>query len=149
MMGSMSDPTVGAQPPQANPSPQTPTRAKELGSTAVAETATFQEVNTGAAALEREPIPPEVEAWMEKVGQPTRDTAMDNLPQVQLTPKTPTPSAPSGPMYVLPLGEQELSEGMKAGLNDSFRWLATWCARIIEQLKGRVQFRAEDSNQKA
>lgn len=129
-----------ASAPPVQPEPQVSARAKELAVPSTEVSA--QEVTTGAQAIEQEPIPPEVEAWMEKVGTAHEPSAVSNLPKVQLpepsAPKLPTSSLPA---FVLPLGENEMKVGMNASVNDSIRWLATWCQKIIKQLKGQAVFK--------
>src|SRR6185369_15228535 len=83
------------------------------------------EVAASAATIETEPIPEDVEAWMEKVGGESSQVSQD-LPAVQVPPPAPTQTTPSVPVFVLPLGEQEMQIGLHAGVNDSIRWLATW-----------------------
>lgn len=130
-----------ASAPAPQPEPQTPARAKELGSTSAPETTPLIEVSPGAASLEQEPIPPEVEAWMEKVGPKGEQVKLENLPAVQVQAPTATPAGGSQPAFILPLGEEELKKGSQASVNDSIRWLTTWCQKIIKQLRGQVVYR--------
>ncbi len=134
--------SIASSPPAAPAQPQTPSRAKELGSAAVSESAPIIEVSTGAATIEQEPIPPEVQAWMEKVGSRGEEIKLDNLPAVQVQP--PAAPAPQGSKtaFVLPLGEAELKSGMNASVNDSIKWLAVWCQKVIKQLRGQIVFRS-------
>ncbi len=122
--------------------PQIPSGSKEKSAVAASETTPLVEVSTGASALEKEPIPPEVEAWMDKVGQETAEVKLETLPSVQVPPPLPTQSSSLQPQFVLPLGEQEMQMGLHASVNDSIRWLATWARRLIKQLRGQVAFRS-------
>lgn len=120
--------------------PQMPARAKETGSVSVAETAAIQEVASGDSAIEQEPIPAEVEAWMQKVGQTAESPKLEQLPQVQVTAPVLAPKVPSKTMFVLPLGEAEVKQGLHASINDSVKWLATWCQKVLKQLKGQATY---------
>ncbi len=153
----MSDPALTPQPPQMNnsaaativqsiasappvpPQPQVSARAKEQ--VVPSETTTMVETAQVKATPETEPIPPEVEAWMEKVGGAAEEVNLDNLPPVEVAPPTTQAPASSPPAFVLPLGEAEMQAGLHAGVNDSIRWLATWCQRIFKQLRGQIVFR--------
>lgn len=42
------------------------------------------------------------------------------------------------PSIVLPMGKQELTEGLHRGVFDSVRWLAEWCVMMIKKYPGRV-----------
>lgn len=128
--------------PPSSATPQVPSGSKEKGAVAVSETVPLIEVSTGASALEKEPIPPEVEAWMDKVGQEAAEVKLETLPSVQVPLPPPTQGFSSQPQFVLPLGEQEMQMGLHASVNDSIRWLATWARRLIKQLQGQVAFRS-------
>jgi hypothetical protein len=133
--------SIASSPPVTQqPEPQTPARAKEMGSQS-SESSPLLEVNTGAAAIEQEPIPEEVEAWMEKVGGQGETTKLENLPAVQVSAPAKQPVASSSQAFVLPLGEAEVDRGNKASVNDSIKWLATWCQKLIKQLRGQVVYR--------
>ena len=119
--------------------PQMGGSGKEKGSIS-SETVPIIEVgNTGA--LEKEPLPAEVESWMEKVGQEEAQIKLENLPPVQVPPPAPATSTPAQPIFVLPLGEQEMQLGLHSSINDSIRWLATWAKRVMKQFKGQVAYR--------
>lgn len=128
---------VAAAPP-VPPQPQVPS-FKESKPYLSSETAPI-ETATGESAIEKEPIPEEVEAWMEKVGQAE---SLPNLPKVELPPTPPQapPAAPAQSVYVLPLGELEVKQAMHASVNDSIKWLATWCVRMIKKLGPQAAYR--------
>lgn len=42
------------------------------------------------------------------------------------------------PSIVLPMGKQELTEGLHQGVLKSVRWLAEWCVMMIKKYPGRV-----------
>ncbi len=133
--------TIAASPPVASePQPQTSSRNKEKGSIAVSETAPIVEVGTSTSGVEQEVIPEAVEAWMQKVGEEEAQVKLDTLPSVQVPPPAPQTSTSSQPVFVLPLGQEEMQLGLHASVNDSIRWLATWAKRMIKQLKGQAVF---------
>ena len=110
----------------------TPAKAKELGPISTEITAPLEMV--GSDAIEKEPIPPEVASWMEKVN---RGETGEKLQEVVIADKnttTPTTSSSVQPVYVLPLGEVALREGLHKSVSDSVRWLAEWCKRLIKKM---------------
>lgn len=120
--------------------PQVGSSNKEKGGIS-SEATPIVEVNTGAGAIETEPIPEAVEAWMEKVGHDTSEIKLDTLPPVQVPPPAPVNQTSAQPVFVLPLGQEEMKMGLHASVNDSIRWLATWAKRLVKQLKGQVAYR--------
>jgi len=131
-----------AQSPQVvpEPQPQISSRNKEKGSTAISESAPIVEVGAGIGGVEEEKIPEAVEAWMEKVGEEEAQVKLDTLPSIQVPPPAPQMGSSSQPVFVLPLGQEEMQLGLHASVNDSIRWLATWAQRVIKQLKGKTAF---------
>ena len=129
-----------AQSPPVVPVPQVGSSQKEKGGITT-ESVPIVEVHTGASAIEVEPIPEAVEAWMEKVGQDDAQIKLENLPPVQVPPPAPSDQVSAQPVFVLPLGKEEMQMGLHASVNDSIRWLATWAKRIVKQLKGQVAYR--------
>lgn len=125
---------------QQPPSPQVPARAKETGPATSNELAGFVEV-VGSDSIEKEPIPPEVASWMEKV---SRDTSGEKPPEIVIATPTTPPTASGGTkanVFVLPLGEQELEAGKRQGVSNSVRWLSEWCLRLVKKLGGQTTFR--------
>jgi hypothetical protein len=116
----------------AMPTPQGPS-FKESKPFLSSEAGSVIETASGESAIEKEPIPEEVEAWMEKVNQ---EQAAEKLPQIELPPAPVTPTTPqvASSLYVLPLGKMELDKGKHASVNDSIHWLAAWCVRVIKKL---------------
>ncbi|PWU24264.1 hypothetical protein C5B42_00210 [Candidatus Cerribacteria bacterium 'Amazon FNV 2010 28 9'] len=122
------------------PEPQTPS-FKENKVFAGSEVKTTVETTVGEDAIEKEPLPEAVESWMEKVGQ-SEQTA---LPKVQLPKAEPVQpvvdtQAPAT-VYILPLGEMELKKAKHANVNDSIRWLATWCVRLLKKLGSEAAYK--------
>ena len=89
----------------------------------------------GTDAIEVEPIPPEIESWMEKVAHSAEKTDVGvkvELPsQPTITPVSSQSAAKN--VYVIPLGKLELNKGLHAAVTESVRWLATWCTRVIRK----------------
>ncbi len=94
----------------------------------------------GSDSIEKEPLPLEVASWMEKVN---RDTGGEKPPEIVIAdPKAQSPSIPSDShtVFVLPLGEKETAQAMNANINDSVKWLATWCKKMLKKLEERVAY---------
>lgn len=136
-----SQPTVMAQSVVAAASnltptqvtPQTPARAKESGPAVSNELAGYVEV-VGSDSIEKEPLPPEVSSWMEKV---SRDTSGEKPPEVVVANSNMPPTVDPGvsrQVFVLPLGEAELEKGLHQSVKNSVRWLSEWCKRLVKKL---------------
>ncbi len=121
----------------------TPASAKEKGGFGAGETVPFVEVNAGSSGVENEPLPPEVESWMEKVSHSVDVADAKNI--VLSQPKAPAaqPVPPAQTVFVVPLGEDEFKMGLHASVKDSVRWLAVWCQRIIKKLGNSSAFQSE------
>lgn len=114
------------------PVQQVSSKAKEAGPISAEVSPTIEVVGTDA--IEKEPLPPEVASWMEKVN---RDNSGEKPAEIVIADKTaqaPTNHYSSQPVFVLPLGENEYKQGMHASVNDSIRWLAQWCQRLVKKL---------------
>lgn len=134
----LAQPIVQAASTVAQPEPQTPSRAKETGPATSNELAAFVEV-VGNDSIEKEPLPPEVSSWMEKVN---RDTSGEKPPEIVVPTESHIASqgAPSTPLFVLPLGESEMNSGLHQGVGNSVRWLSEWCKRLVKKLGGQTSF---------
>lgn len=53
------------------------------------------------------------------------------------------PSAQSA-QIVLPLSQKQLLYGLKQSVDDSIRWLAEWCLRLVKIFGQKITFRKED-----
>lgn len=122
-----------------DPAPQTPARAKESGPT-TGEVTGFVEV-VGGDSLEKEPLPPEVSSWMEKV---SRDTSGEMPSEIVIAKdQSSTGAGAAGanhPVFVLPLGKDEYATARHQGVQTSVRWLAEWCSRLVKKLGDQVTF---------
>ncbi|HSW89871.1 MAG TPA: hypothetical protein VLH19_03280 [Patescibacteria group bacterium] len=93
----------------------------------------------GSDAIEKEPLPPEVSGWMEKVKR--GESGEQKPPEIVIADKTaqaPTGDYASQPVFVLPLGKTEMRQGIHKSVNDSVRWLAQWCERLMKKLGNKV-----------
>lgn len=117
-------------------------KSKEAGPGASMEiTPTIEMV--GSDAIENEPLPPEVSSWMEKVN---RDNSGEKPPEVVVADKTandPSGSYSSQPVFVLPLGDAEYKTGLHTSVNESVRWLAEWCRRLVKKMGNQVTMSGE------
>jgi len=105
-------------------------------------TALAQEV-PGAQVVDVEKsaeVPPEVESWMEKVEHhevkaPTQTVVADKTAQM------PTGNYASQPVIVLPATQKAVKAGMRKGVQNSIRWLAEWCVKMMKKFHGLVVYR--------
>lgn len=120
-----------------------PASAKEKGAFGAGETVPFVEMNTSQSGVENEPLPPEVESWMEKVSHSVDVADAKNIvlsqPKAQAVSATP----PAQTVFVVPLGEDEFKMGLHASVKDSVRWLAVWCQRIIKKFGNTSAFQSQ------
>ncbi|MEP7166904.1 MAG: hypothetical protein ABI758_02925 [Candidatus Woesebacteria bacterium] len=113
-------------------------KAKEAGPISAETTPTIEVVGTDA--IEKEPLPPEVSSWMEKVN---RDNSGEKPPEIVVADKTAqsaTNHYSAQPVFVLPLGEVEYKQGLHTNVNESVRWLAQWCQRLVKKLGSEVTY---------
>ncbi len=136
----LAQPMVTAALTQSQQVPQVPARAKETGPATSNELAGYVEV-VGGDSIEKEPLPPEVASWMEKV---SRDTTGEKPPEIVIAspPQSvgDTTSA-SSQVFVLPLGEEDLEKGKRQSVSNSVRWLSEWCVRLVKKLGEQTTFR--------
>lgn len=134
----LANPVVQAATQIPSPPAVASAGAKEAGPVSVEPVVPIEVVGTDA--IEKEPLPLEVASWMEKVN---RDTSGEKPPEVVVadhTAQDPVGSYANQPVFVLPLGEPEYSKAMHQSVNDSIRWLAAWCSRIMKKLHGQTVF---------
>lgn len=94
----------------------------------------------GTTGVEKEPLPPEVSSWMQKVERESAELDLDALPPIQIPTVTTTDQTPAKDVFILPLGSQDFAIGLHANVNQSLRWLVTWAKRLMKQLKGQTAF---------
>ena len=93
---------------------------------------------------ENEPLPEEVEGWLQKLGQEgdikldkpiTRDgdILLSNTEAQVVKQK-----------IVLPMSQTGVQQGLTQKVTDSARWLAEWCLRLIKVMKDRVKYAPEE-----
>ena len=85
-------------------------------------------------------IPPEVESWMEKV-EHHEVKAPNQVVVADQTAQMPTGDYAAQPVIVLPATQQAVKTGMKKGVQDSIRWLAEWCIKMMKKFHGLVVYR--------
>ncbi len=120
------------------------TNAKERPQAAAEQTAdnTFTDAG-GVQTVEQErtpEIPPEVEAYMQKV-QDHADQAPQEVVIADGTQESATTPYPSRPVVVLPITPEVEKEGLKKGPLYSIRWLIEWSHKIIKMFAGKVIYR--------
>lgn len=94
---------------------------------------------------ENEPIPAEVEGWLQK---------LDSAGEIKL----PEPITHDGDVLlagseaqvikeklVLPVTQSGMQQGLKSKVDTSARWLAEWCNRLIKIMKGEVKYAKEET----
>lgn len=139
-------PPVLAQPvthvASMQPQPQVgvPARAKEMGAVPQ-EVVGFVEV-VGSDSVEKEPLPPEVASWMEKVNRGEVGGKPPEIVIADKTAHTPSYAGTAQPVYVLPLGRTEFRAGLHKSVSDSVRWLAEWCKRVMKKMGSQAMYPA-------
>lgn len=97
----------------------------------------------GAQSVEQERTPEisaELQSWMEKVGSHEEKTP-EKIVVADKTAANPTGVYAADPVIVLPMTDDSLQKGMKHPLQDSVKWLAVWCVRIMKKFHGMVVYR--------
>ncbi len=132
-------PVLQAAATVANSSQISVSKGKESGPIS-AEVAGFVEV-AGNDAFEKESLPPEVASWMEKVNRGEQPGKLD---QVVIADKNTAPqdvsSSVSNAVYVLPLGQIQMKQGLGKSVNESVRWLAEWCKYLLKKFGGEATY---------
>lgn len=125
-------PTDPAQPQSSQSTPSTVgggSLNRELeGGIAIGETPGLKDISGKEVAL-----PKEVASAGVRV-HPTSVTIPPNVTQLGVKPSgTSTPVA-TGSSVVLPLTDDQISQGLSQSVTSSWRWLAEWCVRKIKQI---------------
>ena len=122
-----------------------PSSASVVGSSNIetAQRRPSSEVTHLVELHEAEPLPPEVEGWLQKL-----DAAGDI--------KLPEPITHDGDILlanseaqivrekiVLPMNQTAVQQGLTAKVTDSARWLAEWCVKLMKSLKNEVKYAPE------
>ena len=84
-------------------------------------------------------LPKNVETWLERVEKAKPTTITDTStgqPVLQ-------PSAPVNPVVKVPVTRKSFSEGFKAGVDLTKKWLSTYIFRLLKIKKGEVEFKEE------
>jgi hypothetical protein len=84
-----------------------------------------------------EPLPREIETWMEKVEKTANTTVTDQQGQTVMQPTAPTSSTST----VLPVTRQAFTLGLKKKFEDAGRWLSEYIFRVIKLKRGEVKFK--------
>ncbi|MBI2405046.1 hypothetical protein HYV22_02600 [Candidatus Gottesmanbacteria bacterium] len=72
--------------------------------------------------------------------QPTSISIPPNVSQMGVTPLGQNVSAtPSGGTVTLPLSDDQIAQGMRQNITNSWRWLAQWCKRRLMQIHARLR----------
>ena len=134
------EPQIKPAPPsdQQQPAAQPPQGGKPAG----AKEGEF--VGVKKASEEQVPImeikepgefPPEVEGWLERVGQ---DTVPEPETIVHQGKTILSPAAPQDVSVSLPLDEGKIQKGLHQKIFESIRWLAVWCVRLVKKYRGKT-----------
>lgn len=139
-------PSTSQEPPPPSPTQPSPpvsgSMAKEVAppinkNIHQPETAPIIEIK------ETEPLPPEVEGWLQKLDQ----EGDIQLPQPITDDGNVLLSEPPGqtlaPKIILPLTKSGVQAGLKTKVTDSAKWLANWCLRLIKMMKDEVKYAPE------
>lgn len=125
-----------SQPPtqpisSGNPEQPHPIPNSNPESAGYAETVEYVEI--GAESQ----LDPEVAEYVDEVGKDKQDL---DQPIVVHGKEVATPAQPKpGPDdIILPLSREKMEIGKSRPIRDSWRWLSTWCERIIHKFSGKV-----------
>lgn len=92
---------------------------------------------------ETEPLPAEVEGWLQKLDQEgdiKLDAPITHDGQVLLAD---TEAQIVKEKIVLPLSQSGVKQGLSRQVADSARWLAEWCVRLIKMMHDKVKYAPE------
>jgi len=106
----------------------------------------FKEENeTFSVKVEEEPeLSPELEPAIKKVEREiylSKPITDDNNQPLISSP------ASQNPTIVLPVSQNQYSQGLTQKVSESIRWLAEWCLRIIKIFGTKAEFRKTGENQ--
>lgn len=135
---------LGFTPPPTS----TPISPSHKESAPIQEKPTTQPESTRLVEVkENEPLPEEVEGWLQKLDQ-EGDIKLEN----PITHDGEVLLANSEAQIVkdkivLPLSQSGVTQNLTYKVTDSARWLAEWCVRLIKMMKDRVKYAPETINQ--
>ena len=92
---------------------------------------------------ETEPLPEEVEGWLQKLGQEgdiKLDQPITHDGHILLAN---TEAQVIKEKVVLPLSQTGVQQGLTQKVTDSARWLAEWCVRLVKIMKDKVKYAPE------
>lgn len=92
---------------------------------------------------EAEPLPEEVEGWLQKLDQEGDihlDKPITHDGEILLAD---TEAQVVKEKIVLPLSQTGVQRGLSQKVTDSARWLAEWCIRLIKMMKDKVKYAPE------
>jgi len=132
--------------PTPSPAPlNVPVGSVHKESGPVSETPINAEATPLVEVSESEPLPTEVESWLQK---------LDAAGEIKL----PEPITHDGEVLladteaqvikeklVLPVSQTGLNSGLKSKVSESARWLAEWCTRLVKMMKGEVKYAPEEN----
>jgi hypothetical protein len=93
---------------------------------------------------ETEPLPEEVEGWLQKLGQEgdiKLDKPITHDGNVLLA--SPTEAQTIKEKIVLPMSQSGVQQGLTQKVTTSARWLAEWCVRLIKMMQDKVKYAPE------
>lgn len=93
---------------------------------------------------ENEPLPEEVEGWLQKLGQEgdiKLDKPISHDGDVLLSN---TDAQVVKEKIVLPMTQSAAQQGLSQKVTESARWLAEWCLRLVKIMKDRVKYAPEE-----
>jgi hypothetical protein len=141
--------TAAAAQAQLNPVGATSSLKKEAPSSSVDTLGALAQEVPGAQSVEQERTPeisPELESWMESVDR-REERPPEKVVVADQTASNPTGQYAAEPVIVLPLTQGKLQEGMKHTVQDSVKWLAVWCMRVIKKFHGAVVYRPAETTE--
>ena len=92
---------------------------------------------------ESEPLPAEVEGWLQKLDQEgdiRLDQPLTHDGEVLLSD---TEAQVVKQKIILPMTQTSAQQGLTQKVTESARWLAEWCVRLIKIMKDRVKYAPE------
>jgi hypothetical protein len=93
---------------------------------------------------EQEPLPEEVEGWLQKLDQ-EGDIKLDKpITQDGDILLANTEAQVVKEKIVLPMSQSAAQQGLTKKVTESARWLAEWCVRLIKVMKDRVKYAPEE-----
>ena len=96
---------------------------------------------------ETEKIPEEVEGWLQKLNQAGDIKLQNPVTHDGDILLADTEAQVVKEKLVLPLSQSDVQLGLTAKVNDSARWLAEWCVRLVKMIKDGVKYAPEPINQ--